>query len=167
MRSGTRPPIACLITSEPLRREPATDALSGAGRGDSRTAGRGTVHPEHADRVIKSLVASATAFRCAARGKRAVHTARSGALVNEKWMNLCREFGPDLVGLSTGDASVNRDAPILCCTAEVSRHRAPRRQCRTVRRCGDGRVPLLRGTAIVVRAWQRCRCSRCRRHGSC
>src|SRR5256712_10777278 len=30
-----------------------------------------------------------------------------------------REFGPDNVGLSTGDASVNRDAPILCCTAEI------------------------------------------------
>jgi len=29
------------------------------------------------------------------------------------------EFGPDNVGLSTGDASVNRDAPILCCTAEI------------------------------------------------
>jgi superfamily II RNA helicase len=32
---------------------------------------------------------------------------------------LCREFGPERVGLSTGDATVNRDAPILCCTAEV------------------------------------------------
>ena len=38
--------------------------------------------------------------------------------MNEKWLGLCREFGPDNVGLSTGDASVNRDAPILCCTAE-------------------------------------------------
>src|SRR5437016_1966194 len=34
-------------------------------------------------------------------------------------MALCREFGPDNVGLRTGDASVNRDAPILCCTAEI------------------------------------------------
>src|SRR5438067_4253194 len=34
-------------------------------------------------------------------------------------MALCRECGPDNVGLSTGDASVNRDAPILCCTAEI------------------------------------------------
>src|SRR3989449_2361952 len=34
-------------------------------------------------------------------------------------MALCREFGPDNVGLSTGDATVNRDAPILCCTAEI------------------------------------------------
>ena len=40
-------------------------------------------------------------------------------MVNEKWLALCREFGPENVGLSTGDASVNRDAPILCCTAEI------------------------------------------------
>ena len=67
----------------------------------------------------KSLVASAMLFAALARGKRAVYTCPIKALVNEKWMNLCREFGPERVGLSTGDASVNRDAPILCCTAEV------------------------------------------------
>ena len=67
----------------------------------------------------KSLVASAMLFAALARGERAVYTCPIKALVNEKWMALCREFGPELIGLSTGDASVNRDAPILCCTAEV------------------------------------------------
>ena len=67
----------------------------------------------------KSLVASAMLFAALARGERAVYTCPIKALVNEKWMNLCREFGPEQVGLSTGDATVNRDAPILCCTAEV------------------------------------------------
>src|SRR5215210_8886943 len=67
----------------------------------------------------KSLVASAMLFASLARGQRAVYTCPIKALVNEKWMALCREFGPERVGLSTGDASVNRDAPILCCTAEV------------------------------------------------
>jgi hypothetical protein len=67
----------------------------------------------------KSLVASAMLFASLARGQRAVYTCPIKALVNEKWMALCREFGADQVGLSTGDASVNRDAPILCCTAEV------------------------------------------------
>ena len=67
----------------------------------------------------KSLVASAMLFASLARGQRAVYTCPIKALVNEKWMALCREFGPDEVGLSTGDATVNRDAPILCCTAEV------------------------------------------------
>ncbi len=67
----------------------------------------------------KSLVASAMLFAALARGERAVFTCPIKALVNEKWMQLCREFGPEYVGLATGDASVNRDAPILCCTAEV------------------------------------------------
>ena len=67
----------------------------------------------------KSLVAAALHFKSLAQGKRSVYTCPIKALVNEKWLALCREFGPENVGLSTGDASVNRDAPILCCTAEV------------------------------------------------
>ncbi len=67
----------------------------------------------------KSLVASAMLFAALARGQRSVYTCPIKALVNEKWMALCREFGPDQVGLATGDATVNREAPILCCTAEI------------------------------------------------
>jgi superfamily II RNA helicase len=67
----------------------------------------------------KSLVAAALHFKAIAQGKRSAYTCPIKALVNEKFMALCREFGPDNVGLSTGDASVNRDAPILCCTAEI------------------------------------------------
>ena len=67
----------------------------------------------------KSLVALALVFAALARGRRAVWTCPIKALVNEKWRDLCREFGPDNVGLSTGDATVNRGAPVLCCTAEI------------------------------------------------
>lgn len=67
----------------------------------------------------KSLVATALHFKALAQGKRSVYTCPIKALVNEKWMALCREFGPENVGLSTGDATVNHDAPILCCTAEI------------------------------------------------
>jgi superfamily II RNA helicase len=67
----------------------------------------------------KTLVASALHFASLARGGRSVYTSPIKALVNEKWAALCRDAGPDNVGLSTGDATVNRDAPILCCTAEV------------------------------------------------
>jgi len=67
----------------------------------------------------KSLVASALHFASLAHGRRSVYTCPIKALVNEKWMALCRELGPENVGLSTGDASVNRDAPVLCCTAEI------------------------------------------------
>ena len=67
----------------------------------------------------KSLVATALHFKALAQKKRSVYTCPIKALVNEKWMALCREFGPENVGLSTGDATVNRMAPILCCTAEI------------------------------------------------
>ena len=67
----------------------------------------------------KSLVASAVQFKALAQGQRSVYTCPIKALVNEKWLALCRDFGPENVGLSTGDASVNHDAPILCCTAEI------------------------------------------------
>lgn len=67
----------------------------------------------------KSLVAVALHFQAMARGRRSIYTCPIKALVNEKFMALCREFGADNVGLSTGDASVNRDAPLLCCTAEI------------------------------------------------
>ncbi|MFO1487166.1 MAG: DUF3516 domain-containing protein [Verrucomicrobiota bacterium] len=67
----------------------------------------------------KSLVATALHFQGIARGRRSIYTCPIKALVNEKFMALCREFGPENVGLSTGDGSVNHDAPILCCTAEI------------------------------------------------
>lgn len=67
----------------------------------------------------KSLVASALHFASLAHGRRSVYTCPIKALVNEKWRALCHELGPENVGLATGDASVNRDAPVLCCTAEV------------------------------------------------
>jgi superfamily II RNA helicase len=67
----------------------------------------------------KSLVATALHFRSLAKGRRSVYTCPIKALVNEKFLALCRDFGPDNVGMATGDATVNRDAPILCCTAEI------------------------------------------------
>ena len=67
----------------------------------------------------KSLVATAMHFRALARGRRSVYTCPIKALVNEKFLALCRDFGPENVGMATGDATVNRQAPILCCTAEI------------------------------------------------
>ncbi|MBM4344093.1 MAG: DUF3516 domain-containing protein [Deltaproteobacteria bacterium] len=67
----------------------------------------------------KSLVALALHFRALCRGERTVYTAPIKALANEKFFELCKAFGPENVGLLTGDASVNKGAPILCCTAEI------------------------------------------------
>jgi superfamily II RNA helicase len=67
----------------------------------------------------KSLVATAHCFFAMTRGLRAFYTCPIKALVSEKFFALCGDFGPDRVGMMTGDASVNRDAPIICCTAEI------------------------------------------------
>jgi superfamily II RNA helicase len=67
----------------------------------------------------KSLVATAMHFLAMSQGKRSFYTCPIKALVSEKFFALCRDFGPENVGMMTGDASVNRDAPIVCCTAEI------------------------------------------------
>jgi superfamily II DNA/RNA helicase len=67
----------------------------------------------------KSLVALAACYRSLARREVAFYTAPIKALVSEKFFDMCRAFGPDDVGMMTGDASVNADAPIICCTAEI------------------------------------------------
>lgn len=67
----------------------------------------------------KSMVALALHYDSIVHGRKSVYTCPIKALVNEKWMALCKEFGAENVGLSTGDATVNHDAPILCCTAEI------------------------------------------------
>ena len=67
----------------------------------------------------KSLVALAAHFRSIALGERSFYTAPIKALVSEKFFDLCRVLGPQRVGMMTGDATVNRDAPVICCTAEI------------------------------------------------
>jgi superfamily II RNA helicase len=67
----------------------------------------------------KSLVAAGAHFAALAEGRRTFYTAPVKALVSEKFFALCDAFGPDDVGMMTGDASVNASAPIICCTAEI------------------------------------------------
>jgi len=74
----------------------------------------------------KSLVATAAHFAALAAGKRSYYTAPIKALVSEKFFALCREFGSDNVGMVTGDAAVNADAPIICCTQEILANQALR-----------------------------------------
>ena len=67
----------------------------------------------------KSMVATGALFAALARDECAFYTAPIKALVSEKFFDLCKIFGTENVGMMTGDASVNADAPIVCCTAEV------------------------------------------------
>ena len=50
---------------------------------------------------------------------RTYYTAPIKALVSEKFFQLVDIFGAQNVGMVTGDSSVNPDAPIICCTAEI------------------------------------------------
>ena len=74
----------------------------------------------------KSLVALAGAFAMLAQGRRATYTAPIKALVSEKFFELTAALGPANVGMVTGDASVNGDAPVIACTAEILAQRALR-----------------------------------------
>jgi superfamily II RNA helicase len=67
----------------------------------------------------KSLVATALHFKALAEGRTSYYTCPIKALVSEKFFALCQLFGPGSVGMMTGDATINREAPLICCTAEI------------------------------------------------
>src|SRR5664280_426484 len=66
-------------------------------------------------------------FMAACEGKVSFYTSPIKALASEKFFSLCGELGPENVGMLTGDASINREASVLCCTAEVLSNMALRR----------------------------------------
>src|SRR5215831_18422283 len=96
------------LTLYPHQDEALIELLSGANVILSTPTGSG-----------KSLVATAAHFAALAAGQRSFYTAPIKALVSEKFFALCDIFGPASVGMMTGDGSVNSDAPVICCTAEV------------------------------------------------
>ncbi len=67
----------------------------------------------------KSMAAIAGIVLARNAGRRSVWTAPIKALVAEKFFELVDLLGASEVGLAIGDASINRDAPVLVCTAEV------------------------------------------------
>lgn len=56
------------------------------------------------------------------RDARIFYTAPIKALSNQKFRELCEEYGEDEVGLLTGDVNVRGDAPIVVMTTEVLRN---------------------------------------------
>ncbi|MFE5775414.1 DEAD/DEAH box helicase [Brachybacterium sp. NPDC056505] len=74
----------------------------------------------------KTTIAYAAVFAAMARGEKAYYTAPIKALVSEKFFDLVAMFGAENVGMMTGDSSVNHDAPIIVCTAEILANHALR-----------------------------------------
>ncbi|MCZ4120460.1 DEAD/DEAH box helicase [Streptomyces sp. H39-S7] len=96
------------ITLYPAQEEALIEVVSGANVILSTPTGSG-----------KSLVAAGAHFAALAKDQVTFYTAPIKALVSEKFFDLCKLFGTENVGMLTGDASVNPDAPVICCTAEV------------------------------------------------
>ncbi|WP_097231200.1 DEAD/DEAH box helicase [Streptomyces zhaozhouensis] len=96
------------ITLYPAQEEALIEVVSGANVILSTPTGSG-----------KSLVAAGAHFAALAWDEVTFYTAPIKALVSEKFFELCKLFGTENVGMLTGDASVNADAPVICCTAEV------------------------------------------------
>jgi len=96
------------ITLYPAQEEALLELVTGANVILSTPTGSG-----------KSLVALGAHFAAMAAGTRTFYTAPIKALVSEKFFALCDVFGAANVGMLTGDTAVNRDAPVICCTAEV------------------------------------------------
>ena len=67
----------------------------------------------------KTLMAKAALHAALGRGERAIYTTPLRALTEEKYRELCADFGDREVGFATGDYKVNRDAPIQVEVAEI------------------------------------------------
>src|SRR5580698_2048167 len=92
----------------PHQEEALIETVSGANAIVSTPTGSG-----------KSLIATGAHFAALARDAVTFYTAPVKALVSEKFFALCDTFGAENVGMLTGDASVNGEAQIICCTAEI------------------------------------------------
>ncbi len=70
----------------------------------------------------KTLIGEYAIYRALSQGKRVFYTTPLKALSNQKFRDFGQQFGPDKVGLLTGDISINRDAPVLVMTTEIFRN---------------------------------------------
>ena len=67
----------------------------------------------------KTLMAKAAIFVALERKQKVVYTTPLRALTEEKYRELCEDFGPENVGFATGDFKENRDAPVQVEVAEI------------------------------------------------
>ncbi|WP_305095083.1 RNA helicase [Prescottella sp. R16] len=70
----------------------------------------------------KTVVGEFAVHLALAAGRKCFYTTPIKALSNQKFAELTARYGPDTVGLLTGDSSVNSDAPIVVMTTEVLRN---------------------------------------------
>ncbi len=65
------------------------------------------------------MVAEAAIARAVRQGKSVLYTSPIKALSNQKFRDFGKLFGPERVGIMTGDVTENENAPILVMTTEI------------------------------------------------
>ncbi|HCT80203.1 MAG TPA: RNA helicase, partial [Micromonosporaceae bacterium] len=70
----------------------------------------------------KTVVGEFAVHLALQQGRKCFYTTPIKALSNQKFHDLVQRYGPDKVGLLTGDNSINGDAPIVVMTTEVLRN---------------------------------------------
>lgn len=70
----------------------------------------------------KTIVGEFAIFKAISEGRKCFYTTPIKALSNQKFNDLVDSYGPEMVGLLTGDTNVNPDAQIVVMTTEVLRN---------------------------------------------
>ncbi|MGH3723399.1 MAG: DEAD/DEAH box helicase [Mycobacterium sp.] len=70
----------------------------------------------------KTIVGEFAVHLALAAGRKCFYTTPIKALSNQKYNDLVSVYGPEKVGLLTGDSSINSDAPVVVMTTEVLRN---------------------------------------------
>jgi ATP-dependent RNA helicase HelY len=70
----------------------------------------------------KTIVGEFAVHLALANGQKCFYTTPIKALSNQKYTDLLRRYGPEKVGLLTGDNTINGEAPIVVMTTEVLRN---------------------------------------------
>src|SRR5438034_3880079 len=86
----------------------------------------------------KTVVAEYAVDKALRERAQAFYTTPLKALSNQKYGDLVRRYGPERVGLLTGDNAINGDAPVVVMTTEVLRNMI------------YGRSPALHDLEVVV-----------------
>lgn len=89
---------------------------------DKLERGRGGVLVSAPTSSGKTIVAEYAIFRALQVGAKVLYTTPLKALSNQKYHDFVRQYGESVVGLVTGENTINDDAPIVVMTTEILRN---------------------------------------------
>src|SRR5437867_12678691 len=84
--------------------------------------GRGGVLVSSPTSSGKTIVAEYVIFRALRDGAKVLYTTPLKALSNQKYHDFVRAYGEEMVGLVTGENTINDDAPVVVMTTEILRN---------------------------------------------